>query len=72
MTMNYVHHWRQTFFKHHYDVSYRYRCSSILDANGEPRSFRPRDRDEMVKQVIKSNRSLKTSPVKENKNQNLF
>lgn len=28
------------------------RCSYILDANGEPRSFRPRDRDEMVKQVI--------------------
>ncbi|XP_072222762.1 plasma membrane calcium-transporting ATPase 3b isoform X3 [Leuresthes tenuis] len=28
------------------------KCSYILDANGEPRSFRPRDRDEMVKQVI--------------------
>ncbi|KAG7224259.1 hypothetical protein INR49_000502 [Caranx melampygus] len=28
------------------------RCSYILDANGESRSFRPRDRDEMVKQVI--------------------
>ncbi|XP_068454588.1 plasma membrane calcium-transporting ATPase 3b isoform X1 [Clinocottus analis] len=28
------------------------KCSFILDANGEPRSFRPRDRDEMVKQVI--------------------
>ncbi|XP_058497890.1 plasma membrane calcium-transporting ATPase 3b isoform X1 [Solea solea] len=28
------------------------KCSSVLDANGEPRSFRPRDRDEMVKQVI--------------------
>lgn len=27
------------------------RCSYILDASGEPRSFRPRDRDEMVKQV---------------------
>lgn len=27
------------------------RCSYILDANGESRSFRPRDRDEMVKQV---------------------
>uniref|UniRef100_A0A3Q1EGS4 Calcium-transporting ATPase n=1 Tax=Acanthochromis polyacanthus TaxID=80966 RepID=A0A3Q1EGS4_9TELE len=29
-----------------------FRCSYILDSNGEPRSFRPRDRDEMVKQVI--------------------
>uniref|UniRef100_A0A8C6LLR0 Calcium-transporting ATPase n=1 Tax=Nothobranchius furzeri TaxID=105023 RepID=A0A8C6LLR0_NOTFU len=28
------------------------KCSYLLDANGEPRSFRPRDRDEMVKQVI--------------------
>ncbi|KAM9351448.1 plasma membrane calcium-transporting ATPase 3b isoform 1-T1 [Symphorus nematophorus] len=28
------------------------KCSYIMDANGEPRSFRPRDRDEMVKQVI--------------------
>uniref|UniRef100_A0A7N8X6Q8 Calcium-transporting ATPase n=1 Tax=Mastacembelus armatus TaxID=205130 RepID=A0A7N8X6Q8_9TELE len=28
------------------------KCSYILDANGESRSFRPRDRDEMVKQVI--------------------
>ncbi|XP_061543782.1 plasma membrane calcium-transporting ATPase 3b isoform X7 [Phycodurus eques] len=28
------------------------KCSYILDANGEARSFRPRDRDEMVKQVI--------------------
>ncbi|XP_029292014.1 plasma membrane calcium-transporting ATPase 3b isoform X2 [Cottoperca gobio] len=28
------------------------KCSSILEANGEPRTFRPRDRDEMVKQVI--------------------
>uniref|UniRef100_A0A3Q1JET9 Calcium-transporting ATPase n=1 Tax=Anabas testudineus TaxID=64144 RepID=A0A3Q1JET9_ANATE len=28
------------------------KCSFILDANGEPRTFRPRDRDEMVKQVI--------------------
>ncbi|KAM4737015.1 plasma membrane calcium-transporting ATPase 3b isoform 1-T1 [Anableps anableps] len=28
------------------------KCSYILDANGEPRSFRQRDRDEMVKQVI--------------------
>ncbi|XP_061649067.1 plasma membrane calcium-transporting ATPase 3b isoform X8 [Phyllopteryx taeniolatus] len=28
------------------------KCSYILEANGEPRSFRPRDRDEMVKQVI--------------------
>uniref|UniRef100_A0AAQ4R0D9 Calcium-transporting ATPase n=1 Tax=Gasterosteus aculeatus aculeatus TaxID=481459 RepID=A0AAQ4R0D9_GASAC len=28
------------------------RCSFILDANGEARTFRPRDRDEMVKQVI--------------------
>ncbi|KAM9750714.1 plasma membrane calcium-transporting ATPase 3b [Menidia menidia] len=28
------------------------KCSYILDPNGEPRSFRPRDRDEMVKQVI--------------------
>lgn len=27
------------------------RCCYILDANGEPRCFRPRDRDEMVKQV---------------------
>lgn len=27
------------------------RCCYILDANGEARSFRPRDRDEMVKQV---------------------
>ncbi|XP_047461533.1 plasma membrane calcium-transporting ATPase 3b isoform X2 [Mugil cephalus] len=28
------------------------KCSYILEANGEARSFRPRDRDEMVKQVI--------------------
>uniref|UniRef100_A0A8C9YPY4 Calcium-transporting ATPase n=1 Tax=Sander lucioperca TaxID=283035 RepID=A0A8C9YPY4_SANLU len=28
------------------------KCSFILDANGEARTFRPRDRDEMVKQVI--------------------
>ncbi|XP_051516085.1 plasma membrane calcium-transporting ATPase 3 isoform X2 [Myxocyprinus asiaticus] len=28
------------------------KCSGILGANGEPRSFRPRDRDEMVKKVI--------------------
>ncbi|XP_077469373.1 plasma membrane calcium-transporting ATPase 3b isoform X4 [Stigmatopora argus] len=28
------------------------KCSYILDANGESRGFRPRDRDEMVKQVI--------------------
>nr|XP_046252631.1 plasma membrane calcium-transporting ATPase 3b isoform X1 [Scatophagus argus]XP_046252632.1 plasma membrane calcium-transporting ATPase 3b isoform X1 [Scatophagus argus] len=28
------------------------KCSYILDANGESRTFRPRDRDEMVKQVI--------------------
>ncbi|XP_076596552.1 plasma membrane calcium-transporting ATPase 3b isoform X1 [Chaetodon auriga] len=28
------------------------KCSYILDANGEARNFRPRDRDEMVKQVI--------------------
>uniref|UniRef100_A0A8C6TS15 Calcium-transporting ATPase n=1 Tax=Neogobius melanostomus TaxID=47308 RepID=A0A8C6TS15_9GOBI len=28
------------------------KCSYILDANGEARSFRPRDRDEMIKQVI--------------------
>ncbi|XP_038579004.1 plasma membrane calcium-transporting ATPase 3b isoform X3 [Micropterus salmoides] len=28
------------------------KCSYIQDANGEPRTFRPRDRDEMVKQVI--------------------
>uniref|UniRef100_A0A665UV76 Calcium-transporting ATPase n=1 Tax=Echeneis naucrates TaxID=173247 RepID=A0A665UV76_ECHNA len=28
------------------------KCSYILDANGESRSFRPRDRDEIVKQVI--------------------
>ncbi|KAF3696477.1 Plasma membrane calcium-transporting ATPase 3 [Channa argus] len=28
------------------------KCSYILDANGESRIFRPRDRDEMVKQVI--------------------
>lgn len=28
------------------------RCCSILGANGEARSFRPRDRDEMVKKVI--------------------
>lgn len=27
------------------------RCSYILDPNGEARGFRPRDRDEMVKQV---------------------
>lgn len=27
------------------------RCCYIQDANGEARSFRPRDRDEMVKQV---------------------
>ncbi|XP_058619349.1 plasma membrane calcium-transporting ATPase 3b isoform X3 [Onychostoma macrolepis] len=28
------------------------KCSSILGANGEARSFKPRDRDEMVKKVI--------------------
>ncbi|CAL8326300.1 unnamed protein product [Merluccius merluccius] len=28
------------------------KCAYILDANGEPRGFRPRDRDDMVKQVI--------------------
>uniref|UniRef100_UPI0037E95185 plasma membrane calcium-transporting ATPase 3b isoform X3 n=1 Tax=Semicossyphus pulcher TaxID=241346 RepID=UPI0037E95185 len=28
------------------------KCSYILEASGESRSFRPRDRDEMVKQVI--------------------
>ncbi|KAG7278443.1 hypothetical protein CRUP_038738 [Coryphaenoides rupestris] len=28
------------------------KCAYILDTNGEPRIFRPRDRDEMVKQVI--------------------
>ncbi|KAM4610725.1 plasma membrane calcium-transporting ATPase 3b isoform 2-T2 [Polymixia lowei] len=28
------------------------KCSYILDTNGEARTFRPRDRDEMVKQVI--------------------
>ncbi|TKS76933.1 Plasma membrane calcium-transporting ATPase 3 [Collichthys lucidus] len=28
------------------------KCSYILDPNGESRGFRPRDRDEMVKQVI--------------------
>ncbi|XP_036000268.1 plasma membrane calcium-transporting ATPase 3b isoform X3 [Fundulus heteroclitus] len=28
------------------------KCSYILDSNGESRTFRPRDRDEMVKQVI--------------------
>uniref|UniRef100_A0A8C3GA81 Calcium-transporting ATPase n=1 Tax=Cyclopterus lumpus TaxID=8103 RepID=A0A8C3GA81_CYCLU len=28
------------------------KCSFILDTNGEARTFRPRDRDEMVKQVI--------------------
>uniref|UniRef100_A0A6Q2YYH9 P-type Ca(2+) transporter n=1 Tax=Esox lucius TaxID=8010 RepID=A0A6Q2YYH9_ESOLU len=28
------------------------KCSYILDARGEPQTFRPRDRDEMVKQVI--------------------
>uniref|UniRef100_A0A8C5DT84 Calcium-transporting ATPase n=1 Tax=Gouania willdenowi TaxID=441366 RepID=A0A8C5DT84_GOUWI len=28
------------------------KCSYILEANGEARTFRPRDRDEMVKQVI--------------------
>lgn len=29
-----------------------FRCSSIIGAGGELRSFRPRDRDEMVKKVI--------------------
>lgn len=28
------------------------RCSRILNEAGEPRVFRPRDRDEMVKKVI--------------------
>lgn len=28
------------------------RCTNILNSNGELRSFRPRDRDEMVKKVI--------------------
>ncbi|CAB1436310.1 unnamed protein product, partial [Pleuronectes platessa] len=28
------------------------KCSSVLDTNGEQHAFRPRDRDEMVKQVI--------------------
>lgn len=30
----------------------RFRCSYILNEVGEPRAFRPRDRDEMVKKVI--------------------
>lgn len=29
-----------------------YRCSHILNEVGEPRVFRPRDKDEMVKKVI--------------------
>ncbi|KAB0389106.1 hypothetical protein E2I00_016544 [Balaenoptera physalus] len=28
------------------------KCTNILNSNGEPRSFRPRDRDDMVKKVI--------------------
>ncbi|KAL6112425.1 atp2b4 [Pungitius sinensis] len=28
------------------------KCSSILDAQGQPRNFKPKDRDEMVKKVI--------------------
>uniref|UniRef100_A0A673XS21 Calcium-transporting ATPase n=1 Tax=Salmo trutta TaxID=8032 RepID=A0A673XS21_SALTR len=28
------------------------KCSYIMDVHGEPRNFRPRDREEMVKQVI--------------------
>lgn len=28
------------------------RCTNILNSNGELRTFRPRDRDEMVKKVI--------------------
>ncbi|XP_072928182.1 plasma membrane calcium-transporting ATPase 2 isoform X5 [Hemitrygon akajei] len=28
------------------------KCSNVLNSAGEPRSFRPRDRDEMVKKVI--------------------
>lgn len=32
--------------------SFLFRCSKILNAAGETRIFRPRDRDEMVKKVI--------------------
>ncbi|CAF92987.1 unnamed protein product, partial [Tetraodon nigroviridis] len=40
------------------------KCSYILDANGEPRSFRPRDRDEMVKQVTaNASQHVCSSPV---------
>lgn len=33
-------------------VSYSPRCSRILDAQGQPRVFKPKDRDEMVRKVI--------------------
>lgn len=33
-------------------VSYSRRCSRILDAQGQPRVFKPKDRDEMVRKVI--------------------
>lgn len=33
-------------------MSFSYRCSRIINAAGEIRVFRPRDRDEMVKKVI--------------------
>lgn len=32
--------------------SIRPRCTNILNSNGELRSFRPRDRDDMVKKII--------------------
>ncbi len=31
---------------------YSSRCSRILDAQGQPRVFKPKDRDEMVRKVI--------------------
>lgn len=37
---------------HAYLLFLFFRCYKILTANGEPKVFRPRDRDDMVKKVI--------------------
>lgn len=34
------------------ESSFNARCSHILDAAGQPRAFKPKDRDEMVRKVI--------------------
>lgn len=36
----------------YYALHFLSRCYKVLTANGEPKVFRPRDRDDMVKKVI--------------------